>query len=331
MGGALWWEGAHARHSLLRPLGRSHHARADCAGAGRAIRVGGDATWVSRECTWGGVVHGVATHGLPRRRSLRPTACHAAVPCSVLHFQRCLAHLLALCHVHVQRLGAQHVPVHFADCLVGCLRILETDETKSLANWRRVLVQGNLHGCDLSEFFKGISQSLFIHGVIQILHVQIGSTVLVHLACTQLAQLFAQFLHTLALLLRTLAIQLLFFTGTQRLNILIVTLLHSFAGLLVSLEGNKRKRATLLVGFQTRARDFPKGAKMFLDGIFNHTFLQFLDVQVGIRVRSILLTKRTTIERANVHLQRLQQHAIHLLNGRLRRLFAFEVHKAVPA
>ena len=85
----------------------------------------------------------------------------------------CLPLLLALGKSHIERFANDDSPVHLCDCLGGFLGRRETYETKSLGV--ATLVSHHLGTGDGAKLGKLLSQSLIVHNILKVLHIEVHS------------------------------------------------------------------------------------------------------------------------------------------------------------
>mmetsp|Transcript_77558 Transcript_77558/g.171332 ORF Transcript_77558/g.171332 Transcript_77558/m.171332 type:complete len:322 (-) Transcript_77558:749-1714(-) len=214
------WRPHHAHHRLLRH--HSHHA---------------SHIWV--------VAAFAALVALAPHHALATSGRHRVALAEPL-----LPRFTLLSKAHIQRLTFDDLQVHLSHCLGRLIGRCEAYEAKALA--LAVAVQWYGRRRDRAELFKELLQGWFVNAVIQILHVQVHTT----LAGVHRCKLGAELCLALTLRLSARAVDLVF-----RMPIWAETLLpsivhavwlhvnsfHCCLRRLTALEGHESKRSTFVV------------------------------------------------------------------------------------
>ena len=247
----------------------------------------------------------------------------------VLRGQVVLAVLLALSERHVERLGAHDAAVHVGDGFGGLLRRAEADEAEALG---AAVLDHDLGAGDGAEAGELLAQALVVNGVVQVLDVQVDAHVAV------LALLLLLLVH---LLERVDALELLLEaadkeTLARRRKVGVVELVDGGLGRLGLLEVDEAVALALAVVALGHhgARDLAVLLEHLAQLLVVVRVAEVLDVDVGELLVGAAVGVGALIARheaAHVDLLVVEQHVVHVLDGRLGRLIGLEVHEAVAA
>jgi hypothetical protein len=180
-------------------------------------------------------------------------------------------------------------------------------------------------GRDGAELLEQLAKLRVVHGVLEVLDVQVSAGHLLHALATLGIELSLEFRLTFSLLLRAAHDPRLV------LNLVVpVEVLHGFARGLGFLEAHEAEALGLALAV-LHDHHGSQGAALLenlAELVLGDVLVQVLDVHVVERGRPAA-TLAATLERSDVHLLVVHQHPVHLHDSAVRRFRGVELHEAV--
>merc|ERR1719316_868502 len=239
----------------------------------------------------------------------------------------------------VQRLAADHLQVHLRDSLRRLLRGGEAHEAEALG--RALVIADNLGRRDLAEGAEVLAELLVVDALVEVLDVEVhaltrtgGAALRVELLRElelalglglRAADVELAAVELVLLLLRLLLRRLLLLV---RAHVLLVHLLDGLLRVVDVLVVHEREVALLLVLLHQGGGDGAELAEHLLDLLVVPVRRHVLDVDVREVLRLAVAVLRLQ-ERAHLHGLLPDLHAVHALDGLLRRVLGLEVHEPV--
>ena len=181
-------------------------------------------------------------------------------------------------------------------------------------------------GRDGAELLEELAELRVVHGVLQILDVEVGAGHLLHALATLGIELGLELRLTLRLLLRAA------YDPRLVLNLVVsIELLNGFARGFGILEAHKAEALGLALAVLHHHHGGERAALLenLAERVLGDALVQVLDVHVVERGRPAAALA-AALEGSDVHLLVVHQHAVHLADGALRRFRGVELHEAVP-
>merc|ERR1719316_2635395 len=235
----------------------------------------------------------------------------------------------------VQRLAADHLQVHLRDSLRRLLRGGEAHEAEALG--RALLIADNLGRRDLAEGAEVLAELLVVDALVEVLDVEVHALLRAGRGALRV-ELALQAVRALGLGLRALHVHLLArLVGILALGLLLllvralvrlVVLVHGLLRGVGGLEVHEREGALLLVRAPHRGGDGAAAAEDLLELVLVPALRHVLHVQVREDLHLVVAVPHLD-ELADLHRLLADLHAVHALDGLLRRVLGLEVHEPV--